>query len=81
MGIFGKKKLPDVNPGKTQEEKDAWRKKQEQDQAQRFARYNEKHRVVTHHDKPDWPRKEVRNKAFRKNSKRARRFYMEVNNG
>lgn len=83
MGIFGKKnRLPGTNAEpkeQTKAEKDAWRKKQEEARLLRLARYNENHGVVAHHDSLDWPRKEVSKKAFRKHSKRARRFYAEAN--
>lgn len=85
MGIFGKLTKNDQQPGTnaepTKEEKDAWKKDQERKRAEAKTRWNEKHGVVAHHDAPDWPRKAVSKKAFRKNSKRARRFYMEANNG
>lgn len=79
--MFGKAKkvrAPGTNaepPKQTKEEKDAWRKKQELERLTRLARYNAKH------DSPDWGRKAVSKKSFKKNGKRARRFYAEANNG
>jgi len=83
--MFGKAKkvrAPGTNadpPKQTKEEKDAWRKKQELERLTRLARYNAKHGVVAHHDSPDWGHKAVSKKSFKKNGKRARRFYAEAN--
>jgi hypothetical protein len=78
-----KRKIPvdQLPTSASKEEKDAWKKDQLRKREAYLKNYNYKHHIVAHHSSPDWPRKEVSKKAFRKHSKRARRFYAEANDG